>query len=354
MNAAKLYEKILGLHALIPYHAGRGRAFPPIRVQLEITGRCNLRCQFCYQDKAYKQGSGELTYDEIISIIDQAPRYALITLSGGEPLLKENIAAIIEHAASKHYCNMITNGLLLSRDTVRLMVERKFTLVNVSLDGIGSLHDELRGVKGVFDRIRENLLFLRDYRKEKKSRFPLLDIKTVITAQNMHHLGEIYRFCGEIGADFFTPSLIKNTNIQFNGSFLYGDLDNACFYMNYPDHPYDIPELIKAVDAVRALKGRTAVRFYPRIKSTEALQRYLQRKDPNLLKVARRCVEPWSGFQINARGQAYPCLAFEVGNIRERNIAALWNADAFISFRERLHRLKLFPACVGCCYLYIE
>jgi len=170
----------------------------------------------------------------------------------------------------------------------------------------------------------------------------------------MHHLEEIYRFCEEIGADFFTPSLIKNTNIQFNGSYLYGDLDNPCFYMNYPDHPYDIPELIKAVDALKTLKGRTTVRFYPRIKSTEALQRYLQRKDPNLLNVARRCLEPWSGFQINAHGLAYPCLAYEIGDIRGKNIRALWNSEAFISFREKLHQLKLYPACAGCCYLYIE
>ena len=123
MLYSTIYEKVMAGHAAIPYYLGKGKAFAPLRVQIEITGRCNLKCTFCYQGQAYKAAREELSLSEIKSIIDQIHPFSLLTFSGGEPLLRSDAYEIIEYALAKgHFCNIITNGVFLTKDIAKLMV----------------------------------------------------------------------------------------------------------------------------------------------------------------------------------------------------------------------------------------
>lgn len=356
MDYSKIYERLLFTHSILPYYVGSGNALPPIRVQIELTGRCNLKCEFCYQGEDYKTSKGELSFDEITGIIDQVPRYSLLTFSGGEPLLRKDAFDIIDYAVKRHFCNIITNGVFLTEPISRLMVDKKFFLINLSIDGIGDIHDELRGVKGTFERVKNNIDLLIDYKEKKNSKFPLIDIKTVLTKKNIQQIGEIYKFCEDKKVDFLTLSLIKNSNIQFNGTALYRSLNEDSFYKDYlqNENNYDISRIKKELKNLEKRDGRVKIRYYPRFNSLKEMDKYFNYKENRLTSYAEPCLEPWSGFQINAFGEVYPCLSYFVGNVRESKLMDIWNSNQYVEFRKRLKKLKLFPACSGCCYLKIR
>jgi len=356
MRLPELYEKMLFLHAIVPYKIANGKALPPVRVQIEVTGRCNLKCSFCYQGALYKNAKDELAFDQIVKLIDQVGRFSLLTFSGGEPLMRKDIFDIVSYALNKkRLCNMITNGVLLDERILKLMVDKKFFLLNVSIDGLGQVHDEIRGVPGTFRKVIDNLKFLREYKEKRKSRLPLVDVKLVLNNKNLTQLVDLYSLCEDMGVSFLTVSLQKEADIQFNGSFLYQDLNNECFYKRYPpkDEIVDKALLISSLKEIEDKNGKVHLRFYPRFRSSKEIELYLNSRE-RAAEFASSCLEPWSGLQINAFGDVYPCLSLKVGNIKENTISQIWNSGPYVEFRKKLKKLSLFPACSGCCYLKIR
>lgn len=208
MNYSKIYQTALAVHSLIPHLLGNGRAFPPLRVQLDLTYRCNLRCSMCYQEKIFTKEE-ELTVEEWIKVIDQLPRFCVITLFGGEPLVRRDFKEIANHALSSHRCNLVTNGVLLTPEMNRFLIEKNLFLVGVSIDGVGKIHDQARGAPGAYEKVTNNIKDLQKQKNQRGANLPLLDIKTVVTKTNLENLEELFETVNHLQADFFTISLPK-------------------------------------------------------------------------------------------------------------------------------------------------
>jgi len=128
----------------------------PRSVDLDITGRCNLRCVYCY----HFSGPGEVTEDlpkaEWLSFFEELRHCAVmsVTLSGGEPFLrkdlKELIAGIVEN---RMRFSILSNGTLITDDIAEfLFFTDRCDGVQVSVDGSEpEIHDRLRG-SGNFSR----------------------------------------------------------------------------------------------------------------------------------------------------------------------------------------------------------
>jgi putative heme d1 biosynthesis radical SAM protein NirJ1 len=129
--------------------SGRG----PV-VAWNCTKTCNLKCKHCYADSDSKRYEGELNINEAKVFIDDLKAFnvPVILFSGGEPLLRENFFDILKYSSEKGIRSTIsTNGTLLDKDVCKNLRKMDVGYVGVSLDGIGSRHDEFRGVKGSFD-----------------------------------------------------------------------------------------------------------------------------------------------------------------------------------------------------------
>ena len=95
----------------VPYLVGRGRAFVPQSLTLELTFRCNLSCVMCPLDLPRIMHDGErkdfikerkgveLTSPEVHRIIDDLAKFGVknLTLTGGEVFLRHDALEIIEH-----------------------------------------------------------------------------------------------------------------------------------------------------------------------------------------------------------------------------------------------------------------
>lgn len=125
----------------------------PLYLIHAITSRCNAKCEFCAW-KYHNDFTGEMTTEEIKKLYCDARRTGFIWLSmwGGEPLLHRNVGEIAQYAHKLGFVtNMVTNGFLLEHkmEEVVPFVDR----ICISVDYPSEKHDEIRGVKGLYEKI---------------------------------------------------------------------------------------------------------------------------------------------------------------------------------------------------------
>jgi MoaA/NifB/PqqE/SkfB family radical SAM enzyme len=187
------------------------RALPPRQLQINVTYRCNARCTMCNiwqmpeREELDVPGFGRLLDDPLFDEIER------LTLAGGEPSLRRDLLELTHVFMDKMprlgSLTLITNGLAVERilaDTrqmLALCTERAISLnVSVSLDGVGEIHDEMRGVPGAFDRVERCLLSLKELQASAEVPF-WLGASCVITRKNLYHLRELQSWCDERNID---------------------------------------------------------------------------------------------------------------------------------------------------------
>ncbi|MFH2136975.1 MAG: radical SAM protein [Candidatus Omnitrophota bacterium] len=120
----------------------------PLSVVFFLTYRCNLNCKYCGQShdlgNSYSESS-ELSVKEIerVFIALKTAKVDKINLSGGEPLIRSDLAQIISAARSQGLSiSLSTNGILLPE---RVDLLKDLNLIVLSLDGKAQAHDFMRG-----------------------------------------------------------------------------------------------------------------------------------------------------------------------------------------------------------------
>jgi len=134
-------------------HSG---AVTPSTVVIEPTDRCNLRCPGCYA-KSSSDGV-DLPYERIVQIVEQVidMGVTLVTLSGGEPFLRERADRTITRLAQRFPNQgflVYTNGTLIDEDTARRLGEVGNVFPAISVEGFEHQTDERRG-EGTYAKIR--------------------------------------------------------------------------------------------------------------------------------------------------------------------------------------------------------
>ena len=140
---------------------GDGRTvddFKPYLVALNLTSRCNLKCDHCYLDATTKIGGGhdELTTEECFRLIDQIAevnRGSLLVITGGEPLVRPDILDIARHAVKHQFMVVFgTNGMLIDDAMAKEMVEIGVMGVGISIDSLDpAKHNAFRGLPNAWE-----------------------------------------------------------------------------------------------------------------------------------------------------------------------------------------------------------
>ncbi|MEW5803151.1 MAG: radical SAM protein [bacterium] len=187
----------------------------PIAVQVNVTRQCNLHCIHCCvgkREKSKRSGKetvavpapgSELTLQEIHQLLEQLARSGclLLTLSGGEVLLREDLYEIIDSARRLDFAvKVFTNGTLLGKKEAETF--RKFHLqeVHISLYAAEArIHDMISGVSGSWQKTMEGIRFL------KQEGVPV-KIKCAIMKQNLGEYRKVYDLAVSLGTDYaFDP-----------------------------------------------------------------------------------------------------------------------------------------------------
>jgi radical SAM protein with 4Fe4S-binding SPASM domain len=158
---------------------------------LEVTQRCNLACRHCGSDCKRETRPGELTTDEWLTVLKQLSvaydrEELLLVLTGGEPLCMpgwDRVEAALEENGSRW--GLVSNGWDLDGARARSLCAHGVETVTVSLDGLETSHDWLRGRKGSFDRAVSAIRHVRE------AGVPVFDVVTCVGPRNVGELPEV-------------------------------------------------------------------------------------------------------------------------------------------------------------------
>jgi len=151
--------------AKLPSHLLQFSADKRPVVVWNVTRRCNLKCIHCYAGSRNIRYRGELSTKEGMVLIDDLARFGspVILLSGGEPLMREDLPELARHAVEQGIRVVIsTNGTLITKKMAAVYREIGLSYVGVSLDGMRETHDRFRGKKGAFDATLRGIRICRD------------------------------------------------------------------------------------------------------------------------------------------------------------------------------------------------
>lgn len=166
------------------------------RVVWEITSKCNMNCLHCGSDCKCDPKTKELTTAECLEVIDDLADVGcqLIFLSGGEPLIREDIGVLISSILlhGMKVC-IISNGYMVNEKTIEQIKEYHLLAYGISVDaGEAYLHDYIRGKKGSFEHIKKAIKLLQE-----NNIIP--SIVTTVHKLNYHQLPIIRDFLIENG-----------------------------------------------------------------------------------------------------------------------------------------------------------
>lgn len=161
-----------------------------------VTNRCNAKCRHCFYWKNLNK-KDELSLEEIGKISKKLGTVQVLLLSGGEPLLRADLFEIISLFIKNNHTQVVsipTNALLsshIANVTERLAInfpEITFS-INPSIDELFERNDEIRGIKGAFEKSIETLHEIEKLRK-KYNNIELV-INTTISAFNYREIDTI-------------------------------------------------------------------------------------------------------------------------------------------------------------------
>jgi 12,18-didecarboxysiroheme deacetylase len=125
-----------------------------------VTQRCNLKCVHCYAHAKDKEYTNELSTAEGKALLDDLSDFGVpvILFSGGEPLVRKDLPELADYAVQKGMRAVIsTNGTLISSKMARTLKEIGLSYVGISLDGMETINDRFRGVKGAFNSAMDGI-----------------------------------------------------------------------------------------------------------------------------------------------------------------------------------------------------
>ncbi len=184
---------------------------PPIPrlIAWEVTRRCTLNCRHCRasaQNIAYQH---ELTLEECHRLLDAMTRFApppIIILTGGDPMLRDDIFDIISYGRSLGLRMVIALcGQGLSRDIMARLTSCGILKASFSLDGShAATHDAFRRQDGSFEAVLRGMALARE------AGLPF-QVNSTISTQNVAELPAILELAEQRGADAFHPFLLVPT-----------------------------------------------------------------------------------------------------------------------------------------------
>ena len=173
----------------------------PTTIQFELTGDCNLNCAHCYN----RSGDVDVVRNAIMKpddwkhlsrqIVEDGGVFQCI-LSGGEPLLLgKDLYEIMDILSDDRTAFvLITNALLLNRNTVSKLAKYHYYWLQISIDGhTPELHDSFRGVKGSWLKAVNGALAVADENIR-------LTIAHTVTPDNLPYLDQMVELAYKLGA----------------------------------------------------------------------------------------------------------------------------------------------------------
>lgn len=364
------------------YRFLNGYSFPPKSICLILTEKCNLKCAMCDIGQRNMQSFSHASlplvesiergkemmdlkdWERLIDDIAGKRWDPLILLTGTEPFIYSHILELVKYVVEKNLrLHITTNGTLLSKYAEQLVyLCKKPDSINLtlSLDGIGKMHDRIRGVEGTFDKAIESIVKINEEKKQGDKIWPAVNINYTISNFNYRHMREFVKWFYEhnLGIESITFSHLwfKDEAIVKKHNKKYGDLFSIkrenIIGLNISE--IDMEYVHGELEEIRKLyrKSPFAILESPRLSYEEAQKYYSQTSE---LVFYNKCLAPWRNVSVNPRGEVIispMCFDYPIGDVKKGLFSHIWNNTPLKDFRRKLKKVGVYPACVRCCLLF--
>ena len=296
----------------------------PISIVLLMTERCNARCIHCdiWKNRGKEDRPSHEQWQTLLEDLRSWLGPVQVVFSGGEALLNRSTIELVRYASSiKLFVEVLTHGFWEDQKKIEMLAAARPGRVTISLDGVGSVHNTVRGREGFFDRTEKTIQTL--LRMRKTLALPLtIRLKTVIMKQNLADVCNVAHFAQRHGLEVFYQPIEQN----------YNTAENPSWFNESETWPDDIPCAIAAVRELKQLKSDGL----PIVNSREQLDAmipYFENPVANRVAVQAHAAHEKKlsccaliMLQIQANGDVTTCCSMpSVGNIKERPIREIWS-----------------------------
>ena len=330
-------------HTVHPGHPGPGHPENANTIRLvawETTRRCNLNCKHCRAVAEDHPYDNELSTKDSFKLLDQIREVGtpIIILTGGEPLLREDIFDIASYG-TKIGLRMVMapNGTLITPEVAIRLKESGIKRISVSLDGsTPQSHDDFRGLKNAFNDAIRGIEIAKAAGLE-------FQINTVITKTNLDEIPKILKLAESLGAVAHHIFLLVPTG---RGKYIADSAIDAEEYEETLNWFYDQRDKTSL-----QLKATCAPHYY-RILRQRAKQdgKKVTFETHGLDAVTRGCLAGTGFCFISHVGRVQTCGFLDVtcGDITKQTFKEVWeNSSVFNELRDFS---KLEDKCGACGY----
>lgn len=307
--------------------------FYPFAVVWEITFACNMRCVHC-GTSAGKRRPDELTTDESLRLIDELAALETdnITLSGGEPLLRDDWQILAERCKERGIKTcLITNGLAVTEKTVDDFARIRFNDIGVSFDGTERTHNYIRQRDDSYAKVINAMKMMA-----ANGSFVYCAVSQVSNI-NLDELDDIRKILIDAGCRKWRIQMTTSTGRMKDSGNLVLTRDN---YMRFIDKVLAFKEKDKEI----AVDVGENIGYYG-CKGTEVWQ--------NVPYFG--CYAGTRVVGIESNGNIKGCLSmpeeFVEGNVRDSSFTAIWNNPDAFAYNRKFTRETASGFCHDCRYL---
>ena len=292
--------------------ANDARGVGPRWLLAELTYRCPLHCVFCYNPVDYMAHGAELSTDDWVRVLREGRALGAIQLglSGGEPLLRDDLEILVAEArALGYYSNLITSGIGLNETRIRAFKEGGLDHIQLSFQ------DSTREVNDFLSSTRTFDLKLKAARLIKDYDYPMV-LNVVLHRLNIDHVGQILEMAEKLGAEY-----VELANTQYYG---WG-------YVNRDQLLPTREQLERANEVTQRFRERVG----ERMRVFFVVPDYFESRP-------KACMNGWGSvfLTVTPDGTALPCHAARMlpgltfPNVRDSALGAIWyDSEGFNRYR---------------------
>jgi len=324
-----------------------GKKQGPTKVDIFFTEKCNLKCKFCnYSKIPFNAVKQEMNDKKILRLIEEicSMDIKMFGVLGGEPFLRKKLLLKSMERIKRRGISgsIVTNGTLLGIDDMEKIVKIEWDLIRFSIDGLRETHDDLRGVKGSFDKAINIIKAFYKIKKRLKSNSPTVEINFVLSNKNYKELGELIKKLSayEINFIYILPLI---------------ELTEESKYLRINER--EISEVSRFLKEAAEVSKEYGIKnnIEEIIENNTFL--YSNKMEKIILedKTKPSCFLPWYTMNINSDGTVTPCAQWpksEGIKLNGKSLRSIWLKD-FEKMREIIKN-NLPEWCSRCCVPLVD
>lgn len=295
----------------------------PTSIALLMTERCNARCIHCdiWKNRGQEDRPNLDQWKTVLSDLRRWLGPVHVVLTGGEALLNRDTLELVAYGSSLGlYLELLSHGFWEDQTKIQRLAEAHPARVTISFDGVGRIHDLVRGRENFANKTEQTIQTLKRMRQDHGLEYTIR-LKTVIMRQNLDDIANVARFAKQNGLEVFYQPIEQN----------YNTAEDSRWFEHSETWPGDTGKAIATVKELCELK-KQGFPIVNTLAQLEVMVPYFA--DPERSRVAVQShsahehhllCSAMTMLQIQANGDVRTCTSRgPVGNIKSQVIREIW------------------------------